>query len=121
MTAILDHKPSSWKLSWNISLLAPVYSGVVIFGIIVYLQTLVIREKCPVFMTAFRPLATVIVGVMGLLILGEELYLGSIMGSVLIVLGLYAILWAKGYEKKKKVLELIVTDQHTTIEINSQK
>ncbi|KAJ0027241.1 hypothetical protein Pint_36500 [Pistacia integerrima] len=76
MTAILDHKPSSWKLSWNISLLAPVYSGVVIFGITVYLQTLVIREKGPVFMTAFRPLATVIVAVMGLLILGEEPYLG---------------------------------------------
>ncbi|KAJ0028039.1 hypothetical protein Pint_36478 [Pistacia integerrima] len=67
-----------------------------------YLQTLVIREKDPVFMTAFRPLATVIVAVMGLLILGEELYLGSIVGSVLIVLGLYAILWQKIMRKRRK-------------------
>ncbi|KAM4071365.1 hypothetical protein ACB094_11G057100 [Castanea mollissima] len=26
MSAILDHKASSWKLSWNITLLAPIYS-----------------------------------------------------------------------------------------------
>ncbi|ESR43041.1 hypothetical protein CICLE_v100134151mg, partial [Citrus x clementina] len=26
MTAILDHKPASWRLSWNITLLAPIYS-----------------------------------------------------------------------------------------------
>ena len=100
MTAILDHKASSWKLSWNITLLAPIYSvifwlntkfsysylrkpnysllqGVVIFGITVYLQTLAIRQKGPVFMTAFRPLATVIVAITGLFLLGDALYFGG--------------------------------------------
>jgi hypothetical protein len=48
----------------------------VIFGITVYLQTLAIRKKGPVFMTAFRPLATVNVAIMGLFILGDALYLG---------------------------------------------
>jgi hypothetical protein len=47
-----------------------------IFGITVYVQTLAIRKKGPVFMTAFRPLATIIVTIMGLLILGNALYLG---------------------------------------------
>ncbi|GAY32549.1 hypothetical protein CUMW_002970 [Citrus unshiu] len=77
MTAILDHKPASWRLSWNITLLAPIYSGIVVIGITVYAQTLVIREKGPVFMTAFTPSSTVIVAIMGLLILGEELHLGE--------------------------------------------
>ncbi|XP_004304518.1 PREDICTED: auxin-induced protein 5NG4-like isoform 2 [Fragaria vesca subsp. vesca] len=32
MAAIPDHKASSWKLSWN-TILAPMYSGIVIIGI----------------------------------------------------------------------------------------
>ena len=48
-----------------------------IFGITVYLQTLAIRQKGPVFMTAFRPLATVIVAITGLFLLGDALYLGG--------------------------------------------
>ncbi|KAM3732400.1 hypothetical protein ACB098_11G057800 [Castanea mollissima] len=99
MTAILDHKSSSWKLSWNISLLAPIYSGVVIFGITVYVQTLAIRLKGPVFMTAFKPLSTLIVAIMGLLILGDALYIGGVIGATLIILGLYATLWGKEKEK----------------------
>ncbi|KAM1240394.1 hypothetical protein ACFX2J_045719 [Malus domestica] len=71
MAAILDHKASSWKLSWNITLLAPMYSGVVI-----YLQTLVAKTRGQVFMTAFRPLATIVAAIMGLFILGEAIYLG---------------------------------------------
>jgi hypothetical protein len=51
--------------------------GVVIFGITLYVQTLVIRQKGPVFMTAFRPLATIIVAIMGLVILRDALYLGG--------------------------------------------
>ncbi|KAM1666819.1 hypothetical protein ACFX1X_046399 [Malus domestica] len=90
MAAILDHKASFWKLSWNITLLAHVYSGVVI-----YLQTLVAKTRGPVFMTAFRPLATIVAAIMGLFILGEAIYLGSILGAFLIVFCLSATLWGK--------------------------
>ncbi|KAK9193852.1 hypothetical protein WN944_004552 [Citrus x changshan-huyou] len=102
MTAILDHKPASWRLSWNITLLAPIYSG-------------------PVFMTAFRPSSTVIVAIMGLLILGEELHLGEILGSILIVLGLYAILWAKAYENRRKSLEIMESDRAGGSETTMEK
>ena len=51
--------------------------GIVVFGITVYAQALVIREKGPVFTTAFRPSSMVIVAIMGLLILGEEMHLGE--------------------------------------------
>ena len=45
-----------------------------IFAITVYVQTLVTRIRGPVFMTAFRPFATLIVALMGF-ILGEDLHL----------------------------------------------
>ncbi|GMY09573.1 WAT1-related protein At5g07050-like [Fagus crenata] len=119
MTAILDHKASSWKLSWNITLLGPIYSGVVIFGITVYVQTLVIRQKGPVFMTAFRPLATIIVAITGLVILRDALYLGGVIGATLIVIGLNATLWGKQREKAEKLSEQTMSEEG--IEIKQEK
>ena len=48
-----------------------------IYGLVIYLQTLATRQKGPVFMTAFRPLATIIVAITGLVILRDALYLGG--------------------------------------------
>ncbi|KAG8650545.1 hypothetical protein MANES_07G057200v8 [Manihot esculenta] len=79
-----------------------ILQGIVIFGIIVYVQMTVIRKKGPVFVTAFRPSSTVLAAVMGVLILGEALHLGSVLGAVLIIVGLYAILWGKEQEKAKE-------------------
>ncbi|EOX93233.1 Auxin-induced protein 5NG4, putative [Theobroma cacao] len=76
MTAALDHKASSWRLSWDKSLVAILYSGIVIFGLTFFLQALVGKTKGLVFMTAFRPLGTVIATIMGLLVLGDALFLG---------------------------------------------
>ncbi|XVE78464.1 hypothetical protein DITRI_Ditri13aG0147500 [Diplodiscus trichospermus] len=45
MAAVLDHKASSWRLSWDMSLVAVLYSGIVIFGLAFYLQVLVGRTK----------------------------------------------------------------------------
>ncbi|WCJ18034.1 nodulin MtN21 /EamA-like transporter family protein [Euphorbia peplus] len=121
-TLILEHnKASVWRLSWNITLIAPLYSGIVIFGIVVYIQMLAIREKGPVFVTAFSPLATVLVAIMGLLILGEPLHLGSVVGAILIIVGLYAILWGKENENQNKLSEhatiLDHSIDHTKMEI----
>ncbi|XP_030962991.1 WAT1-related protein At5g07050-like [Quercus lobata] len=119
MAAIFDHKLSSWRLSWNITLLAPIYSGVAIYGISYYLQTLVSQRKGPVFMTAFRPLSTLLTAIMGLLILREALHLGSILGAMLIILGLYMTLWGKESERKKKYIERGRYGQTTEIKLEN--
>ncbi|KAF8369757.1 hypothetical protein HHK36_032221 [Tetracentron sinense] len=116
MTLVLDHKASSWRMNWDIRLLAPIYSGIMIYGVTTYVQLLVIRRKGPVFMTAFRPLSTISVAVMGLIILGEELHLGDITGSILIFLGLYMMLWGKKKEKEKKPIKTEKCDQGVEIE-----
>ncbi|KAH7533641.1 hypothetical protein FEM48_Zijuj04G0153200 [Ziziphus jujuba var. spinosa] len=130
MTAILDHKAASWRLSWNITLLAPLYSGIVVFGIIAYVQTLILRRKGPVFTIAFRPLSTVMVAIMGVLILREALRLGryidisctnSIIGALLIVIGLYATLWGKKKEKEKDTVEHTSVSQQLDTEIKLDK
>ncbi|PON40847.1 Plant-drug/metabolite exporter [Trema orientale] len=119
MTAILDHRAASWRLSWDITLLAPLYSGIMIFGIVIYIQTIVIRKKGPVFAIAFSPLSSIIAAIMGLLILGEDLHLGCVIGATMIIVGVYAILWAKN-EEEKMPLEHPNMPEQDVIEIKPQ-
>jgi len=93
------HDPSKWALRWDINLLSAVYAGVVTSAIAYYVQGLCMRLKGPVFTTAFAPLMMIIVAVMGSIILSETIYLGSVLGGVMITIGLYAVLWGKLKDK----------------------
>ncbi|XP_065026008.1 WAT1-related protein At2g37460-like [Musa acuminata AAA Group] len=57
----------------------------------IVLRGVVMKERGPVFVTAFNPLCMVIVAVMGSIILAEEISLGRVIGAVIIVIGLYAL------------------------------
>ncbi|WOL01832.1 WAT1-related protein [Canna indica] len=80
-------------------------SGIVTSSIAYYVQGLVIQEKGPVFASAFSPLMMIIVAIMGSFILAEKIYLGGVVGSVLIVFGLYSVLWGKHKENREEELE----------------
>ncbi|XP_028775089.1 WAT1-related protein At2g37460 [Neltuma alba] len=86
---------SIWSLNWDTKLLAAVYSGVVCSGMAYYIQGVVMKTRGPVFVTAFSPLCMVIVAIMGSIILAEQLYLGRVIGAIVIVLGLYLVVWGK--------------------------
>ncbi|RVW24789.1 WAT1-related protein [Vitis vinifera] len=92
---------SAWKLGWNIRLLTVAYTGFFASGFMVVLVSWCVRKRGPLFVSIFNPLMLVFVAILGSLILDEKLHLGSsIIGGVLIVIGLYAMLWAKGAEMK---------------------
>ncbi|KAF4393506.1 hypothetical protein F8388_023310 [Cannabis sativa] len=63
-----------------------------------YVQGIVMKKRGPVFATAFSPLMMIIVAIMGSFILAEKIFLGSVLGAVLIVIGLYSVLWGKHKE-----------------------
>ncbi|XP_030441639.2 WAT1-related protein At1g25270-like [Syzygium oleosum] len=92
---------SQWKLGWNIGLLIVSYLGVVGSGLCYTLMAWCVRVRGPVFVSVFNPLMLVTVALAGSMVLDEKLNLGSILGSGLIVLGLYAVLWGKRKENKK--------------------
>ncbi|KAI6678637.1 hypothetical protein NL676_039433 [Syzygium grande] len=77
------------------------HSGGSRFGLCYTLMAWCVRVRGPVFVSAFSPLMLVIVALAGSLVLDEKLNLGSILGSGLIVLGLYAVLWGKRKENEK--------------------
>ncbi|KAK6240615.1 hypothetical protein SCA6_006004 [Theobroma cacao] len=92
---------SQWKLGWNVRLLTVAYAGIVVSGLTCVMVCWCVRIKGPLYGSIFNPLMVVLVALAETLFLGAKLYLGSILGAVLIVLGLYVVLWGKGKEMEK--------------------
>ncbi|TYH31997.1 hypothetical protein ES288_A01G216300v1 [Gossypium darwinii] len=117
---------SAWKIGWDSRLLTTTYSGVVCSGITFYVQGFVIRERGPVFVTFFSPLCMIITAALGTIILAEKIHLGSILGAIIIVLGLYTVVWGKSKdgknietdEKSNGLQELAVTNNAKAISVD---
>ncbi|RVW24778.1 WAT1-related protein [Vitis vinifera] len=92
-----EKKWSAWKLGWDIRLLTVVYTGVWATGLMVAIMSWAARLRGPLFVSSFYPLMLVTVAILGSLLLDEQLYLEV----VLIVVGLYGVLWGKGKEMKQ--------------------
>ncbi|XP_073104905.1 WAT1-related protein At5g07050 [Elaeis guineensis] len=102
VTLVMERKPSVWRIGWDMNLLAAAYAGIVTSSIAYYVQGLVIQDRGPVFASAFSPLMMIIVAIMGSFILAEKIYMGGVLGAVLIVVGLYSVLWGKYRDNKEK-------------------
>ncbi|WOK98957.1 WAT1-related protein [Canna indica] len=95
LALIFERNASSWRMAWNIQLLAIIYCGVVISGLTYYLQTYCINEKGPVFSAIFTPLSLLTVALFSAFFFAERLHIGSLIGACIIVVGLYCVLWGK--------------------------
>ncbi|XP_048437783.1 WAT1-related protein At1g25270-like isoform X2 [Pyrus x bretschneideri] len=83
---------SQWKLGWDIKLFTAVYSGVITSGLVLTLTAWCVRMRGPLFVAIFNPLGLLLVGLAATLLLDEKLHLGSILGGVFIICGLYIVL-----------------------------
>ncbi|GLU11229.1 hypothetical protein SLE2022_279880 [Rubroshorea leprosula] len=88
----------SWILSPSIAIAAVIYSGFV-GAVINVVHTWGLHLKGPVYIAIFKPLSIVIAAAMSALFLGDALYLGSVIGAVIISIGFYAVLWGKAKEE----------------------
>ncbi|KAF3320627.1 WAT1-related protein [Carex littledalei] len=91
-----------WAIGFDMRLFTCVYAGIVCSGVAYYVQGLVIKQRGPVFVTAFNPLCMIITALLGTFILGEQITLGSVLGAIIIVTGLYALIWGKGKDQLDK-------------------
>ncbi|GMY27174.1 WAT1-related protein At5g07050-like [Fagus crenata] len=94
-TVIIEHKRAAWAIGFNIDLWSTVYGGVVVSGLIIFIQLWCTEEKGPVFVTMFNPLSTILVAILAYFVLGEKLYMGSVLGAVIVIIGMYMLLWGK--------------------------
>ncbi|KAH1258532.1 WAT1-related protein [Glycine max] len=109
---------SAWSLQWDTKLLAAVYSGIVCSGMAYYIQGAVMKDRGPVFVTTFNPLCMVIVAIMGSFFLAEIMYLGRVVGAIVIILGLYLVVWGKSndYESSNSITKKHTLPSKQTVE-----
>ncbi|KAJ1262726.1 hypothetical protein BS78_09G132100 [Paspalum vaginatum] len=93
-----DRDAAQWRLGLNIRLLSVAYAGVFGSAVALVLLALCVQRRGPLFASVFSPLMLLMVAVLSSLLLGEKLHLGTALGAVLIVMGLYAVIWGKGRE-----------------------
>ncbi|KAK8681752.1 hypothetical protein V6N13_054154 [Hibiscus sabdariffa] len=126
VSLIMVRDLSAWKVGWDSRLLAASYSGIFCSGIAYYVQGVVIRQRGPVFVTSFSPLCMIITAILGAIILAEKIHLGSIIGAIIIVTGLYTVIWGKSKdgkdsetdEKGNALQELPITSNARAITVN---
>ncbi|KAJ4761171.1 WAT1-related protein [Rhynchospora pubera] len=89
---------SCWSL-WLI--LQGIFGSAVCF----YLQSWCVSVRGPVYCAMFMPLHTIITVILAAITLHEELHIGSLIGAVGIIGGLYIVLWGKAEDVKGEAEE----------------
>ncbi|KAK8652432.1 hypothetical protein V6N13_126465 [Hibiscus sabdariffa] len=94
-----ERDASAWRLRPDIALASVVCSG--LFGSCLNntVHTWALRLKGPVFVAMFKPLSIAIAVAMGVMFLGDTLYLGSLIGATIISIGFYTVMWGKEKEE----------------------
>lgn len=98
MAAAAERDFSRWKLHLDVSLLAVLYTGIVVTGVAYYLQAWCVSIRGPVFLAIWNPLVFVLTVFCSSFFIGEIVHLGSILGGIMLVGGLYSMLWGKHNE-----------------------
>ncbi|KAK4478187.1 hypothetical protein RD792_017474 [Penstemon davidsonii] len=94
-TVIVQHSKAAWTIGFDIDLWSTLYGGLFISGIVNLINLWCTEAKGPVFVTMFNPVSTILVAILAYFVLGEKLYVGSVLGGVIVILGLYLLLWGK--------------------------
>ncbi|KAA8529538.1 hypothetical protein F0562_033663 [Nyssa sinensis] len=106
---IVERDPNAWELRPDIELLTIAYSAIFVIAFRNIVYSWALHKKGPVFVTMVKPLGMVIAIVMGVTFLRDTLFLGSLIGTAVIALGFYSVMWGKA-EEEKIVEEKIVED-----------
>lgn len=113
IAAIFERDSQAWIFHNGGEVFSIFYAGVVASGIAFAVQIWCIDRGGPVFVAVYQPVQTLVVAIMASVALGEEFYLGGIIGAVLIIVGLYLVLWGKSEERKFAQASLRVPIQST--------
>ncbi|MFQ6664242.1 hypothetical protein Gotur_031417 [Gossypium turneri] len=64
------------------------------------IHTWCLEKKGPVYVSMFKPLGIAVAVALTVIFLGESLFLGSVIGSTIILVGFYTVIWGQANEKK---------------------
>ncbi|CAH8336778.1 unnamed protein product [Eruca vesicaria subsp. sativa] len=91
---------NDWVIDDKFVIIVVVYAGVVGQAMSTVATTWGVKKLGAVFASTFSPIGLISATLFDFLILHTPLYLGSVIGSVVAVMGLYVFLWGKKNEKE---------------------
>ncbi|KAL5149196.1 WAT1-related protein [Glycine soja] len=94
-TVLVQRKPTAWFITSTVELCCIFYAGVICGGFVIFGQFWTAEQKGPVFVSMFNPLGTILVAILAYFVFGEQLHTGSLLGVVIVIIGLYLLLWGK--------------------------
>ncbi|CAL9248316.1 unnamed protein product [Arabidopsis halleri] len=97
------NNPSVWIIHFDITLIT-IVTMAIITSVYYVIHSWTVRHKGPLYLAIFKPLSILIAVVMGAIFLNDSLYLGCLIGGILISLGFYAVMWGKANEEKDQLL-----------------
>ncbi|KAG9154091.1 hypothetical protein Leryth_000588 [Lithospermum erythrorhizon] len=100
VSLVTEKDVNSWSLTSLERLIPVIYAG--FFGNIFQVTIIAwcVGKKGPLFVAMFHPLGVVITTAIGVIFLGDTFYLGSLIGSIIVVIGFYSVIWGKAKEWK---------------------
>ncbi|XP_057433499.1 WAT1-related protein At3g30340-like [Lotus japonicus] len=101
-----DQNLSIWVLKGKIQLISILYAGMIGSGLCFVGMSWCVKKRGPVFTAAFSPLVQIMAAMIDIPFLHEQLHLGSVIGSILVMIGLYILLWGKSKEMQNRLVNL---------------
>ncbi|GAA0184039.1 hypothetical protein LIER_31351 [Lithospermum erythrorhizon] len=92
---IAERNSSAWRITDSTLLISAIYTGCLGSCFCSVVHAWALRLKGPVYVALFDPLSIAIAAFMGIYFLDETLYLGSVVGAVIIIIGFYIAMWGK--------------------------
>ncbi|KAL1317232.1 hypothetical protein HN51_069325 [Arachis hypogaea] len=96
---------SAWQLNLDTGLIAIFYQAIAATTLRYLLCTWSVQKAGPFFCSMFKPISIIFTVIMGALFLGDDFYLGSLIGAVIIVVGFYGVMWGKATEEKCMIID----------------
>ncbi|XP_058094120.1 WAT1-related protein At3g18200-like [Magnolia sinica] len=119
VAAITSRKASQWRLKWDLELLNIFFGAIFNSGLSNLLITWCASRKGPIFVASFPPLGLVFTTILEIVCLGDTLRISSVVGSIMIVVGLYIYLWSKVKEEATYLMIDGDDDDITTLLISN--
>ncbi|XP_037495593.1 WAT1-related protein At3g28050 isoform X1 [Jatropha curcas] len=100
VSLIVEKDSNAWILKPDVELTAILCSAIFAVSLRSVVHAWACRKKGPLYTAMFKPLRMVIATFMGVSFLGDNLYVGSVIGGIIIALGFYTVIWGKSQEEK---------------------
>ncbi|CAI9772603.1 unnamed protein product [Fraxinus pennsylvanica] len=107
----INRNHSIWYLNKKTDIVTVIYSGMVGSGLCIVGMSWCVKKRGPVFTAAFSPLVQIIAAIFDVPILHEQLHLGSLIGSITVMTGLYMLLWGKNKEMKNRDIKVMQSEE----------